>query len=322
MYDVICIGGATQDIFFIDPSFPIKGSDLALEWGEKFLVKDSLITFGGGAANSAVGLARLGFKAAFWGQVGPDLPGEEIARNFKKEGVSLEFLKISPLCKTSISAVMVGLGGEHSIVMYRGKNDDLEAEVKTLEGDLSQTQYFQLADVGSTSETLTGVVVNLVKKYKIKLVFVPGQNQLKLGLSKLASVLQVAELFVLNVYEAYELLGWPFEKSNLNDCSLINKKVEEALVSFNKLGAKKIIITRDICGSQGFDGDKFYTEAAPAVPIKVNTTGAGDAFATGAIAALLKGHDLGTALKWGNQESGAVLGVLGAQPGLLKELPT
>ena len=321
MYDVICVGGATQDIFFIDPNFPVKENHLALDWGEKFLARDSLITYGGGAANTAVGLSRLGFKTAFWGQVGEDLPGAEIAKNFKAENVSLEFLKSTKEIKTSISAVMVGAGGEHAIVMYRGKNDDLEQEIGTLGNDLSQTRYFYLSDVGSTSEALTDQIIKLVKRYNLKLAFVPGQNQLKLGLSKLAAVLQVTEVFILNVYEAYELLNWPFEAGSLNSCGLINKKVEEALSHFHKLGAKNVVITRDVCGSQAYDGQQFYLTTAPVLRERVDTTGAGDSFAVGVLAALLQGEALPKGLEYGNAESAAVIGVYGAQPGLIFNLP-
>jgi len=322
MYDVIAIGGATQDIFFIDPAFPVKDNRLAFEWGEKFLAKDCLIEFGGGAANSAVGLARLGFKTAFWGQVGQDLPGEEIAKNFKQQNVSLEFLKSSRDVKTSISSVLVGLGGEHFIIMYRGRNDDLEEEVKFLENDVTQTKYYYLADVGSTNEALTSEVLKLVKKYGIKLVFVPGQNQLRLGLNKLAPVLQETELFILNVYEAYELLEWEHDKSTLNSLGLIEEKVKEALKKFAELGAKNIVITRDVCGSQAFDGKNYFIEPSPAMTQLVDTTGAGDAFAAGSLSALLKGHDLATALKWGSLESASVMGAYGAQPGLLNKIPS
>jgi len=320
MYDVICIGGATQDIFFIDPNLPVKGEDLALEWGEKFLVREALIAFGGGAANSSVGLARLGFKTAFWGQVGKDLPGEEIAKNLKSENVSLEFLKLSEKTKTSISAVMVGMGGEHSIVMYRGTNDDLEDEASHLENDLAKATFFYLADVGSTSESLTTTVLQLVKKYNIKLAFVPGQNQLKLGLSKLSPILQSTELFVLNVYEAYELLEWEYEKIALNACGNIVPKVKEALKKFYDLGAKNVVITRDICGAQGFDGQSYFESSPPIISGKIDTTGAGDAFATGVLAALLKGQSLEKGLEWGTAESGSVMSVFGAQPGLLRKI--
>ncbi len=321
MYDVICIGGATQDIFFIDPNLPVKGEDLTLEWGEKFMVKDALISFGGGAANSSVGLVRLGFKTAFWGQVGQDLPGEEIAKNLKSEKVSLEFLKLSEKTKTSISAVMVGMGGEHSIVMYRGTNDDLEDAAGHLEDDLSKSTFFYLADAGSSSGALTTTVLQLIKKYNIKLAFVPGQNQLKLGLSKLSPILQNTELFVLNVYEAYELLEWEYEKTALNACGNIVPKVKEAFKKFSDLGAKNIVITRDICGAQGFDGNNYYEALPPVLPEKVDTTGAGDAFAVGVLAAFLKGQSLDVGLRWGTAESGAVISAFGAQPGLLQKLP-
>ncbi|MCX6784140.1 MAG: carbohydrate kinase family protein [candidate division WWE3 bacterium] len=320
MYEVITIGGATQDIFFIDEDFPVKNDALSIEWGEKFLVRKCLITFGGGAANCAVGLSRLGIKTAFWGQIGDDLPGAEIAKNFKQEKVSLQFLEITGKVHSSVSSILVGQGGEHAIIMYRGTNDDLEIEAEALSIELTNTKFFYLADAGSTSEALTTEVLKLVKFHNVRLAFVPGQNQLKLGINKLAPILQETDLFVLNVYEAYELLDLKYQKTELNTCATIEEDVKKALKKFYDLGAKKVIITRDVCGSQAYDGKTFYSEPSPAILEYIDTTGAGDAFATGALAALLRGHGLATALKWGNLESASVIGVYGAQPGLLSNI--
>jgi sugar/nucleoside kinase (ribokinase family) len=48
-------------------------------------------------------------------------------------------------------------------------------------------------------------------------------------------------------------------------------------------------------------------------------TGAGDAFGSGCLSALIKGKDITEALLWGTVNSASVIGYVGAQRGLLKE---
>ena len=51
----------------------------------------------------------------------------------------------------------------------------------------------------------------------------------------------------------------------------------------------------------------------------VDTTGAGDAFAVGVTAAVIRGLPLPTALQTGMINAASVISVIGSQPGLLRE---
>lgn len=306
MYDVITIGGATRDIFLVSDDFQVEDGVLHLTWGEKKVCQEIYFDIGGGSCNSAVGLARLGLHAAFWGQVGHDSGGEAVAKRLKEEGVSLQFLVVSDKSRTSTSAVLCSKNGEHTIVMYRGKNDDLLEGGPSWE-ELCQTKWFYLADVASQTEDLTWKIAELAEEKGIKLCFVPGQHQLKLGVKGLERVLRTTEIFILNAFEAQTLLN---EKK---------PEIPKMLKSFAQFGPKIVVITQDVNGAWGYDGQEVYFEEAPATKV-VDTTGAGDAFSSAFLAAIFKNNNVAQALKWGSINAGSVISQFGAQTGLLKNI--
>ena len=92
------------------------------------------------------------------------------------------------------------------------------------------------------------------------------------------------------------------------------------LREFSLLGPEKIVVTRDKCGVSCFDGVDFYESQAINTKNVVDTTGAGDAFASGFLAGIIKEKDIPTSLMWGNKNAGAVISFYGAQHGLLRSL--
>ena len=92
--------------------------------------------------------------------------------------------------------------------------------------------------------------------------------------------------------------------------------VSEIMMALGKLGVKNTVITDGRNGAQCSDGVSLYF--CPVVTQKrVDTLGAGDAFASGFTSAVLLGKDLITALKYGTLNANSVVGQYGAQKGLL-----
>src|SRR3989344_1572639 len=101
-YDVITIGGITDDImFYTDEMQVIKnrqrfGSQVlfAFESGGKIVSNREVIyTAGGGGANSAVSFARLGLRTGILAALGDDLVSNEIIAKLKKDKVNLDRLQ-------------------------------------------------------------------------------------------------------------------------------------------------------------------------------------------------------------------------------------
>jgi ribokinase len=91
----------------------------------------------------------------------------------------------------------------------------------------------------------------------------------------------------------------------------------------SKLGPKIVVVTDGPAGAYCFDGDKDYFAPIIEAPV-IERTGAGDAFGSGFMAAIIYGKSVEDALLWGSKNSASVLGHVGPQKGLLttKEITT
>ncbi len=88
---------------------------------------------GGMSAHAAIAVARLGGEVSFWGRVGDDQAGEELAAAMAAEGVEISGLKRLAGAQTPLSAVIVDKRGERSIVTYRGNGLSTETDWLPLE---------------------------------------------------------------------------------------------------------------------------------------------------------------------------------------------
>ena len=311
MYKVISIGGAVQDLFFISPDYKVSDDKLTFTWGEKFVVEDLVLDVGGGACNSAVGFSRLGLNTALWARVADDPAGDFILRRLKLEKISLDFVELIEGGKTSLSTIFVDETGERSIVMFRSSNDDLNPQQINFEKIFNSLWLF-VAELTGNPTPLIEFIAKEARNKNVKLAFVPGLGQLEQGVEPLKEILKRTEVLIFNDYEAGKLLG---RGENLR---YSKKEIEKMLKELCGLGVKTAVITKDIDGVQAFDGKNFYTRPAPEIENKVDTTGAGDAFASGFVSALIKDQSIEEALALGSKNAGSVIQQFGAQTGLLQ----
>ena len=98
MLDILTFGSVTLDIILklkegqsIDL---VEGEEpsLSIPLGDKIPVSELLMVCGGGAANSAVGFVKQGFKTAAVGVVGGDVNRDFILKSLKREKVNTDFL--------------------------------------------------------------------------------------------------------------------------------------------------------------------------------------------------------------------------------------
>ncbi len=310
MFDIVTIGGAVQDLFFISPDYQVSDDKLTFTWGEKFVVEDLFQDVGGGACNSAVGFSRLGLSTALWCRLANDPAGDFVLRRLKEEKISLDFIELIEGGTTSLSCIFVDETGERSIVMYRNKNDELDPKKIDFE-KVFEANWLFVAELTGNPTPLIEFIAKEAKDKKVKLVFVPGLNQLEKGADALREILKRTEVLIFNDYEAGKLLGRG-EQQRYSE-----EEVEGMLKELCGLGVKMAVITKDVDGVQCFDGDYFYTHPAPEVEKVVDTTGAGDAFAAGFVGALVKGRKIEEALELGTRNAGSVIQKFGAQTGLL-----
>ena len=113
----------TSDEFLKDLNVQ-KGSMQLIdeEMVEKFLtkIKNPTVISGGSAANTAVGYSSLGGNAYFIGQIGNDKYGDLFARNINKSGVFFEKKETSLKVQTSKSIILVTPDAERSMNTFLG----------------------------------------------------------------------------------------------------------------------------------------------------------------------------------------------------------
>jgi sulfofructose kinase len=106
---ILCIGIPVRDLTFRVPAVPPRG--------DKAHATHYVEISGGNALNAAVGIARLGGKAAIAGPMGPE--GGSMLDDLVREGIAIDGITRHDDLITPISAIMIDQGGERTIVTYR-----------------------------------------------------------------------------------------------------------------------------------------------------------------------------------------------------------
>ena len=313
--DILTIGGSTLDIMFSLPEAKvIKTKDalgehnfFALEIGKKFVSQQVEYTSGGGAANAAVSLARLGFKSAVLSSIGKDASAEIILKNLEREKIDASLIQMHQDYTALSFVVSGGKKNEHVIFTHRSATALLEVSKKALQKANPQWIYLSSLHGKKWLKNLKNIFA-YAKANNVKVAWNPGGRQLMEGYKKLKKYLAQTEVLILNRAEASDLV-----KSS----GLKTDKLEKLFPVLAKWGSKIIVIT---CGEEG-----AYVCSAKSICFHqaisrqgVNTTGAGDAFGSSFIGGLmLYKNNIHKALRLAIIRSNYVVKQVGAQKGLL-----
>ncbi len=307
MFDIISIGDPTIDTFLFVHDIKIedvKGEKKAvINWGDKLPVDKFYKSVAGNAANNAVGSARLGLNTAFYCVVAHDSGGREIVHKMEKEGVSTRYIVKNDKHPTNASTVLT-YDGERTIFVYHEHR-------KYVLPNLVHSSWVYLTSMGRGFDVIYKDLARYLDKYKAKLGFNPGTFQLRAGPKANEIILKRTELLSLNVEEAQSWVG-----ECGRDPEILCKKLA-------RLGPKSIALTDGRMGAYSYSEEGFYYIPEYPGP-KLEATGAGDAFTTAYIAALIRGLSHKEALRWGPINAGHVVQAVGPQSGLLtkKEMET
>lgn len=308
-YDLLSIGDATIDAF-VSPSdseslcrIDTKECFIAFSYGAKIPVKSLEFSMGGNAANNSVGATRLGIKTGIVLTIGQDSVGDQIVQRLKSEGVDATFIIQQPSTSSTYSTI-VSYGGERTIFVYYPPRS-YEFPVH-----LPVPPWAYLTSLGESFRPFYIHVADWLKKNPtIKLGFNPGPWQLKMPIENIADILASTYVIFVNREEAEKLTN--FGKSQ--------GKERELLVALNKIGPKICVITDGGNGAFAYDSINGKFLKVGVLPVDAyERTGAGDAFGSGCLSALIHGKTLDEALVWGTVNSASVIGYTGAQRGLLK----
>lgn len=299
MFDVITVGSATVDSFGETDKKFFKNGYYTFPAGAKILLHTLKFTTGGGGTNSAVALARLGLNVAFLGKVGIGGNSEFVLEDLVKDKIDAS-LVCRENARTGFSMIIDARGRDRTIFAYKGSNDDLKySEVKKSK---LKAKWFYFATMLEESFKTQEKLAAFAAKNNIKIMYNISSYLARKGPRYLRNILKYTDVLVLNFEEAQLMLG----KLGLN----------ELLKGLRKLGPKMVIITEGKAGVHAYDGKLRYFLKPHKVKV-VETTGAGDAFASSFLAGMIKNNDVEFALKLAQVNAEAVITHHGAKTNLL-----
>ena len=255
---------------------------------------------GGSAANTVVGLARLGCKVGFIGKVANDREGKMLMEDFRREGVNTKGIIRAEAGRSGTVMGFVDERGERALYVDPGVNNTISFEEIDMEY-ACQAKFIHLTSfVGEKSfEAQKRLVENLPKNVKVSLD--PGELYARKGIKALNPILKRTFVFMPNSRELALLTG-------MEDYV---KGAEKML----ELGVKVVAVKLGGRGCYVTDGRENHHVEAFKVQI-VDTTGAGDAFCAGFIYGLLNGKSLKECAKLGNFVASRCIMKMGARTGL------
>ena len=327
----LSIGGATYDLFVRTGSSNVVesngASELRLPLGAKIPLQGVIETCGGGAANTSVGLKRLGCDSGFCGIIGSDQWGDRLLKNFAEEGVDMSAMTVIEKEMTSFSLILSASSGERVILYESGTNAHMHDSVFDKSAAFSCDWIF-LNHIHDRSCIIEDDLLEILLKTSPLpspagrgqrnlsgdssfsgpgLSWNPGGCHIEKGIheERTQKLLAATDLLFLNREEA---LTFTSAKTDV-----------EALHMLLKAGVATVCITDGPRGAMASDGTKLYRCAAAEQSEIVDTTGAGDAFGTGVTWAKLQSMTLPEMLRAGTINALSVLGSFGAQKTLLTE---
>jgi ribokinase len=255
---------------------------------------------GGSAANTAVGLARLGCKAGFIGKVGDDREGNLLTEDFRREGVDTSGIVRAEYGESGTVMGFVDEAGQRALYIHSGINDTI------LPGEIRDEYVLGARFVHLTSfvgEQSFQTQKQLIQKLPpdVKGSFDPGALYAQKGYSQLEPIISKTYLMMPNARELQRITGKKTPEEGA--AFLLDRGVRVVAV---KLGGEGCYVT---------DGKENHMTPAFKVSA-VDTTGAGDAFNAGFLYGLLNGKALQECGRLGNFVASKCVIKMGARTGL------
>lgn len=270
--EILIPGHYFCDVIFTGiPGFPALGTELYTE---------KLTVVPGGCLNSVTALTRLGVNTGWLGTLGSDLFSRYISGLITQENIDRRWLteRDEPLQRVTVS---LSYPHDRAFVTYVDPAPDLlDATQHAVENEECDHLHFTGLMVDARVPDLLracherGITVTMDCQHRPETLADPLVRE----------ILPLLDIFMPNAAEAMHLT----ETTSI-----------EAAARLLRGYAPFLVIKDGGNGAQAWQGDQYVH--IPALPVEViDTTGAGDVFNAGFLAAYRAGYDLPTCLKWGN----------------------
>jgi sugar/nucleoside kinase (ribokinase family) len=313
-YDVLGLGNAIVDVIArADDDFLVKH---AMRKGSMSLIDETraaqiydamgpgLEISGGSAANTIVGAAGFGARAAFIGRVKDDPLGNVFAHDIRAAGVTFDTAPSADGPSTGRCYVLVTPDGERTMHTFLGAAQDLHPR------DIDE-------------EAVAAAAITYLEGY------LWDPPHAKEAFRKAAAIAhQAKRLVALSLSDAFCVDRWREEFLHLIRCGVVDllfcNEAEvrslyqtadfDTAVAALRGDARRAVVTRSADGCIVVEGPQTAVVPAYRVDRLVDTTGAGDLFAAGFLFGLCCGFGDERSARLGALAAAEVISHLGARP--------
>lgn len=304
MARIASIGAALQDVYLVDHDdfgTNSRGFFNQLELGTKVDIDKILFSVGGGATNAATTFARNGHESIFMGCIADDPAGAAIINSLDDEGIDSSYVTYTNRTQTGYSVLLLAPSGERTILTCRGASAKFELlnpdDLETINPDWIYVTTFR-GNMDMLDQFFTKA-----KSLGSKIMFNPGSLELQ-HRRKLLGLLSDVDVLLVNRAEAKQIV----EGSSLAELiGRIRNYVPAAIITDSNQGA---IATDQI--------EVYRIGIYEDVRVK-DSTGAGDAFGSGFLAAYTNGKSFKDSLIFASANSTSVVQKIGSKAGIINQ---
>ena len=272
-FDVIGFGALNVDTLLkVDK---IAGAE------EESFIQEYTEACGGSAANTIVGLARLGCNVGFLGKVADDHEGQLQVECFQKEGVNTDGIIHSSKGKSGVCLGFVDRKGARALYINPGVNDFIEFRKSKRHTSPTPSSYTypRLSAINPSGRKET----HEFPAGTVKVSFDPGSLYAQKGLAAIEPIIQNSFVMMPNTLELQLLTG--------------ETGIPEGAQKLIEMGVEIVAVKMGDKGCYVSNGEEKMTLQPYKVPV-VDTTGAGDAFDAGFLYGLVHNRHSKTAANW------------------------
>jgi sugar/nucleoside kinase (ribokinase family) len=272
--------------------------------GELEVVDELVLNIGGGAANTAVDLARLGVTASVCARVGDDFFGRFATETLRSHQIDTRWLSIDRRLPTSQTLIVNVRGEDRRFIHCVGANSgfvasDLDAALDEPPRVLHIGYFLILPNLDAGELAQRFARARQAGTLTLLDVATPGPGNY---LEPLRVVLPHTDVFVPNADEAELILGE-------------SDPVRQAR-AFREMGAQRVVITRGAMGLISISESLSVQIGTYPVPF-VDGSGGGDAFNAGYIVGVLEGRPELECLKLASAAGASCVRAVGTTAGVL-----
>lgn len=293
--DLICLGRAGVDLNPIEFNEPLEK------------VTGFIKSVGGSPANIAVGTARQGLRVGFIGRVAADGFGRYVHNYFTEEGIDTKMLRFDEAHLNGLALTEVKSPDSCSVILYRENVADLHIDCDDIDEDyIKNAKAIMISGTAfakSPSREAAFLAMEYAKKHGTKVIMDIDYRPYSWRTEKETSICYTMACekcdIIIGTREEFDAVEFLWDKGNDDD--------EKTAAWLLEKGAELIVIKRGSEGSATYQKGKEAVKAG-IVPTKLRKTfGAGDAYASGYITALMGGRTLSECMIRGGATASIVI---------------